>query len=295
MTLEYSSFLKIQLLFLYGIYIYNNNVKKMVNRIISNSSDFMSVITDINNEYSGQIWWRGQNTLGKRIIPSLFRDPQYYENEKSRIQRFRSRAGIRHYRVPDYSDLGSWLFLMQHYRLPTRLLDWTESPLIACYFAIQDDQNDGEIIAIYPYEINQRFSGKSILFSPQDPLPSEVIEDAFKGKYDKDIVYAIRPIEVDIRMMTQLSVFTIHGSPESLEKIISDSHIIHRYTIPKECKSRISSDLKHLGIRESSLFPDLEHLAKEITETDFKHKKPVKTSQIENPTSKEIHSSEPST
>ena len=70
---------------------------------------------------------------------------------------FRNQARVRHREVPDIKDGASWLFLMQHYGLPTRLLDWTDSPLIALYFAIKDkttDDEDGVIYGLMPTELN---------------------------------------------------------------------------------------------------------------------------------------------
>jgi hypothetical protein len=43
---------------------------------------------------------------------------------------------LRH--VPSLNDLSSWYALMQHHCVPTRLLDWTESPYVAMYFAVED-------------------------------------------------------------------------------------------------------------------------------------------------------------
>ena len=52
------------------------------------------------------------------------------------LRKFRARAHLRHHTCPDYFDYFGWLSLMRHYGLPTRLLDWSESPLVAAYFAM---------------------------------------------------------------------------------------------------------------------------------------------------------------
>jgi hypothetical protein len=174
-----------------------------------------------------------------------------------------------------------WLFLMQHYQLPTRLLDWTESPLIATYFASEDcpekcnhaipDCHDGMLFALSPYELNQHQINQFGTLMPDDKRARAVIEHAFNSEApDVDYIAAILPAEIDIRMMVQLSVFTVHGLNRSLDNLPGNDRFLIGFRIPCQEKPKVKEELKHLGIRQSSLFPDLEHLAKEVSTLRFK-------------------------
>ncbi|QDM01786.1 FRG domain-containing protein [Aliarcobacter butzleri] len=103
--------------------------------------------------YGGSVWYRGQTNDSYTLLPSYLRDD--FAPEKTLLSAFKQNATMLTNQHPVSSF--DWLFVMQHYGIPTRLLDWTESPLIALYFALKKhaDQNDAVIWALKPTELNK--------------------------------------------------------------------------------------------------------------------------------------------
>ncbi len=273
---------------------------------IKSIKELINYIIEVNEEIGGQWWWRGQERTGWDIIPRVFRDDQFKLNESARLLRFKKKSGVRHNSVPKQNEIIEWLFLMQHYGLPTRLLDWTESPLIACFFAVkrssdkhlEKDGDDGELIAIHPYTLNQKTINQNYLLMPEGNGPKELIANAYSGKSNDKRIIAIRPYEVDIRMMVQISQFTIHGSASPLESIDGSDSFLRKIKIPANKKNDIREELKYLGIRESIIFPDLDHLADEIRETNFRDPRETPPNSIQHnfktPPENNINNKEPS-
>jgi hypothetical protein len=114
-----------------------------------------------------QSLWRGHGDAEWPLLPHVFRPdprtgyPPY--NESGLISHFLVRAPTRsNTKTPEPNDYFGWLFLAQHYGLPTRLLDWSESPLVALYFAVTDQEDrDGCIWALWPVELNRHFRPSS--------------------------------------------------------------------------------------------------------------------------------------
>ncbi len=222
-------------------------------------------------------WWRGQANAEWRLEAQVYRrNPQHPERrlyeETGLIGHFVSRAPSRSQRpCPDAHDYFGWLFLAQHYGLPTRLLDWTESPLVAMYFAVAaHPDDDGCIWALWPTGLNRAFGAADGLVQIRDARVAEIAESAFTGNRSlEEVIIAIDGQEIDPRMLAQLSRFTLHSDRTALELTKGSDKWLRQYVIPKDAKDKIRSQLAALGVRHSNLFPDLASLANELKASRF--------------------------
>lgn len=233
----------------------------------------IKVMTCVNDIFGGQIWWRGNSDTSYHLQPSVFRPREGgrgYKYENNINTRFKQKAPALREKIPSNDAWLEWLFLMQHYGLPTRLLDWTESPLVACYFAVNSDIEktkdiDGALFALSPYRLNYYQTKSYGLLTPQETPALEIAQGAFSiGRPSQYKALAILPNLIDARMIAQLSVFTIHDDGQHLEDHEKSNDFLVKYDIPSTGKETIREQLKHAGMRPSTVFPDLEHLSNEI-------------------------------
>ncbi len=182
------------------------------------------------------------------------------------LARFRYRAMGIISQHPSDNDPARWLFLMQHYGLPTRLLDWSESALAALFFALVDKPDvDGRLFMLAPMAFNKQQVGERVLLPPTISPVVDIMFASFKASEQPPKIVATVPYMSNERLARQRGGFTIHGIPDDLCSMASKD-ILRSIVIPAKFKRGLLDTLAHLGITRTSLFNDLDALSTELRE-----------------------------
>lgn len=216
---------------------------------------------------AGLTWYRGQERASWQLLPGITRPGNAIAAELTTIKRFKQSAA-QYLPIRPHDD-WEWIFLMQHHRAPTRLLDWSENSIVGLYFATSTPSHDGEDAAVWcldPIALN-KISGHNrayeldILAFGIDRALNDYLPEHINERVSRlGPVAAIGPRN-SARMVAQSGTFTvIHAEPIAIEDVGDGSHI-WRLIIPKEAKSEIRNELRLLGVTEHSLFPDLDRVA----------------------------------
>lgn len=224
-------------------------------------------------------WFRGCTDKDYKLVPSIGRPPYTVEREKALLDAFKQNA-IQFLRQRPASE-WEWLFWARHHDLPTRLLDWTESPLVGLYFAThslddvaKNDDKDGVLWFLLPTVLNSC----AHIIRPERELPIFEEGDEDLGNYLPASVAASLKGDVSMkpvagiavrnseRMQAQHSVFTVTHREQTPIEDVADSdgkrRHIGRYVVPSNAKERIREELTALRITRLSIFPELDNVAK---------------------------------
>jgi hypothetical protein len=253
--------------------------------------EIVEIIEDLRKKADSTLWYRGCGQADHKLVPSLFRHPktktvpEIAALETQLLTRFRQRSIPFHDRP--LKDDWDALFFMQHYGVPTRLLDWSENPFVSLFFTVtaasykltakgtQKFTAPAALWVLNPVQWNrhslkhQGFEG-GILTPDDEALNAYRPAPSYTGMNNHPV--ALYGAHNSARIVAQRGVFTIFGkNPAPMDKIFVSEGFppesLLKIELGRNAIKRIKNSILGHGITESVIQPDLAGLAREIRRT----------------------------
>ncbi|QSA96923.1 FRG domain-containing protein [Methylococcus sp. EFPC2] len=250
---------------------------------IESPNDLMFKLNDLPNHFI----YRGHSNAGWKLESALERvigDKWSSENarkfEDYSYRSFRSKYHI--YAKSEHVPTSklSWLSVMQHYGIPTRLLDFTESPYVALYFALEAyNPLSKEDFSVYAIDYTAIMEASIEFIRNRDSKFSETrasigdkkdhIFDEVVDRFAYDILWITEPLEQNARMDRQFGTFLISGNRgKTIESIVSSGIYekcrMYKFVVSHAFYENIYALLRKAGINAKVIYGDLTGLAKAI-------------------------------
>lgn len=171
-------------------------------------------------------------------------------------------------KIVDYENEWRWLEQMQHFRIPTRLLDWSLKPEIALYFASECNETEIGQFWIYKTPLDWSCDDHFEINPYQDNL-NIISNSSFhvEEKYKDKIAEHRRAFQAG-----KFSIQDFNKNFEPLEEQIQIKNLILKYTINPDSKKDLLRELSKQNITKDSIYIEFdEEIERAITELKTKY------------------------
>lgn len=228
------------------------------NELLREIKDYQGTLSD-----HTEIWYRGQSDAKYVLVPGLFRNEKGISKEKEVFDTYKRLS-----QKLSFSHKNEWELLidMQHYNVPTRLLDWSENLGISLFFAVSNhvEGNDAGLYLLDPAELNKYSKRNDIPIVPEESKGLFYIDNYIrKIPFPPRYPIAIKSNLINDRIMAQRGLFTIHGDElKGIETLCPAA--VKKIIIADEAIPEIKEFLEIANINEFTVFPDLQGLSTHI-------------------------------
>ncbi|GFI66086.1 hypothetical protein IMSAG185_01695 [Lachnospiraceae bacterium] len=135
-------------------------IETMLTQKIHTIDELLQFMNGLYEKHGARLWYRGEENAALTLVPSIQRSRRRLDVERYITNDFYIRARQILDNPPAKHNYAAWVSLMQHYGLPTRMLDWSESPLIAAFFATETyrttPETDAGVWVLAPHLLNEK-------------------------------------------------------------------------------------------------------------------------------------------
>lgn len=215
--------------------------------------------------------FRGQSDLDQTLVTSLARmGEESWRVEGAMLRAFRKYA---RFQTRGYDTVWDWLAVAQHHGLPTRLLDWTYSPLVAVHFATAEHPDcDGVVWRVDFAKTNALLPKKLRALLEEegaDVFTAELLHQAaptlsdFQKSARKEFLLFLEPPSLDARITNQFALFSLMSDARTqLDRWLAKNPAsFRRVVIPARLKGEVRDMLDQSNINERVLFPGMDGLS----------------------------------
>lgn len=204
-------------------------------------------------------------SLSRLLPPEAVTESVFLRLEQKALEHFQSQAHLHsdfmhwQWRGKEPS-LFDWWALMQHHGAPTRLLDWTASPYVASYFAVEKDPEEpGVVFVIDADALDDRY--RNVYRVAPEPTH-------FREPQGEGAIAAYAPFYKTPRVLAQQGYFTAATNPTvDHEELLSSSNAaLEQWVISPDLKPHLLYELTRMNLSANSLFPGLDGLGRSTAE-----------------------------